>query len=233
MRISRLPLTFRSAQAIDDQVVAGEQLGARDDDQDQPEAEDEPGEQAGDAERDRVGGAGDDGGREHRAEGDEGAGEHRKREGRAANDMPAFATPMSVGLRGDLGRHQGVEARARSDAGGPAAGFESARSRLMLRSSTRTAVTLYSGQHVTSSPCWEVSRLASASGKWKAMNTWPGETRSVTLGGDLDLAAPAGDPDPLAVADARARAASSGWRSSSSSGTSSRLPVRRVIVPAL
>ena len=45
---------------------------------------------------------------------------------------------------------------------------------------TLTAVTLYSGQAVTSSPTSEVSTLASASGKWNDMKSWPDATRSVT-----------------------------------------------------
>ena len=43
----------------------------------------------------------------------------------------------------------------------------------------RTAVTLYSGQPVSVSVCWEVSALTAASGKWKAANTVPGATSGV------------------------------------------------------
>ena len=62
-----------------DQVVAGEELGAGDDDEDQAEREREPTEEAHDAERD-VGAARGHRRREDRAERDEGAGEDGERE---------------------------------------------------------------------------------------------------------------------------------------------------------
>ena len=64
----------------DDQVVAGEELGPGDDDQDQAEREDQPAEQAGRRRTASSADAGRDGRGEDRAHGDEGAGEHRQGE---------------------------------------------------------------------------------------------------------------------------------------------------------
>ena len=99
--------------------------------------------------------------------------------------------------------------------------------------STDTATTLYSGQEVFTSADGPISRLVRTSGKWKAVNTWPGSIRSVTRRGQPDLAAAAAHRDRPRRPPRRARAASSGWTSSQSALISSRLPVRRVIVPAL
>jgi hypothetical protein len=95
-----------------------------------------------------------------------------------------------------------------------------------------TATTLYSGHEVFTSADWPISRFVRTSGKWKAVNTCPGSIRSVMLTGSSIcprlLRTVTGSPSVSPSA-----AASSGWTSSQSAGISSRLPVLRVIVPAL
>ena len=97
---------------------------------------------------------------------------------------------------------------------------------------TSTATTLYSGQEVLTSAELPTSRLVRASGKWKLVKTWPGSIRSVTCACSsirpTRLRTETWSPSPI-----QSRAASSGWISSQSRSTSSMLPVRRVIVPAL
>jgi hypothetical protein len=91
---------------------------------------------------------------------------------------------------------------------------------------------LYSGQEVLTSEDGPIKRFVRTSGKWKAVNTWPSSIRSVTRAGRLIF------PRRLRTVTSwpsvtPSAAASSGWTSSQSSLISSRLPVRRVIVPAL
>ncbi|HEY8300321.1 MAG TPA: hypothetical protein VIG48_00335 [Jatrophihabitans sp.] len=83
--------------------VAGEQLGAADDDQDQAEAEDQPAEQGDQATPDLVVEAGGDDGRQQRAEGDVGTGQEAADERLARREVRLRSTRFDCG-RGDLRR---------------------------------------------------------------------------------------------------------------------------------
>src|SRR6185436_13519407 len=95
--------------------------------------------------------------------------------------------------------------------------------------SIATATTLYSGHEVLTSDDWPISRFVRTSGKWKAVNTWPGSMRCVTwIGSSISprrlrtlTVSPSLRPSSVA---------SSGCTSSQSLLISCRLPVRRVIV---
>ncbi len=91
----------------DDQVVPREELGARDDDEDQAEREHEPGKESHHAVRHRAS-AGGDGRREDRAERDERSGEHSEDE-ELEDGQTCFRYPDGLGLARDVGRGERVE----------------------------------------------------------------------------------------------------------------------------
>jgi hypothetical protein len=90
-----------------DQVVAGEQLGTAHDDQDEPDAEDHPGQHACRAPG-RCTGARQRHGREDGAEGDEGARQHRERHEPAAIHRDLGGADL-LGAPGHLGRQERVK----------------------------------------------------------------------------------------------------------------------------
>ena len=77
-----------------------------------------------------------------------------------------------------------------------------------------------------------ISRFVRTSGKWKAVNTWPGSMRSVTRA-SVSMRPTRLRTEIRSPVSIHRRAASSGWISSQSRSSSSRFAVRRVIVPAL
>ena len=100
----------REAQAIAEQVVAGEELGPADDDEDQAEGEGEPREHADDPVGQHARGASRDGGGKGGAEGDEGAGKDREDEHRDEAHA-GLADADLGGLAAISAGHQRVEAR--------------------------------------------------------------------------------------------------------------------------
>jgi len=91
----------------DDEGVAGEQLGAADDHEDEPQAEGHPSEQPDHAKW-KAPAPGAHRGREDRAEGDEGTCEDGQRE-RADGIEIGLADAHSLGLRRHLGREESIE----------------------------------------------------------------------------------------------------------------------------
>lgn len=96
----------------DDQRVAGEQLRPADDHQDQAEAECQPAQKLGDAERQHPARPGADGSSEDRAERDKRPGQHRQQEG-GQRVQPGLLHADVFAVLGHFGGQEGIDSNGR------------------------------------------------------------------------------------------------------------------------